>query len=107
MSGTLELPKHPFTPPRQIKRSLNTPGTPGTPYSPAEAVEGFGSPEAPKIARAATHADEILARARKGLVTPGRPIAAKTPNAPVKKGGKTRKNRKSRKSRKGYFSVKR
>jgi hypothetical protein len=90
MSGTLELPKHPFTPPRQIKRSLAP--SPETPYSPAEVVEGFGSPEARNIAKEATHADEILARARKGLMTPERPIATKTPNAPVKRGGKTRRH---------------
>jgi len=99
MAGTLDLPKHPFTPDRPIGRRQ---ASPGTPYSPAEEVAGFGTPEAKEIAKKATAADELLARAKRGLVTPPPKAPAKAPGAPVKKGGKSRRGRKGTHKRKTH-----
>lgn len=94
MAGTLDLPKHPFTPPRQIR-----PRDPETPYSPAEEVSGFGTPEAKEIAKKATAADELLARDKRGLVTPKKGVTAKAPTTPKKKGTGRKSRRKTHRRR--------
>jgi hypothetical protein len=107
MADALKLPPPGFMTPKSKKRKRSeSPESPGTPYSPAYPVplDPFGK----DMARQAQDEEELLARTKRGLVTPNRPTRKNEPPPLKRKGGRhmTRKYCKRTSCKKMGFSQK-